>query len=120
MKKLSLVQIACFSMLELLTVPANADPCYTEINNVLTQLSNDTLESCIRALRAAKANGSSTGAGKWGTHSVVVDINGSAYVDGQFVGVVPSSQEESTATPFIKWEGQEQSNWNYYRNNQPK
>ncbi|HEY8034471.1 MAG TPA: hypothetical protein VIF37_02655 [Methylobacter sp.] len=120
MKKLSLVQIACFSMLELLTVPVNADPCYTEINNVLTQLSNDTLASCIRALRAAKANGSSTGAGQWGTHSVVVDINGSAYVDGQFVGVAPSSQEEGTASPFNRWDGQEQSNWNYFRYNQPK
>lgn len=88
-------------------------PCYSYAAGRLMQLANGSLESCIRTVVAT-----GSGSGLWGPHRIQIDRHGQAYVDGQFFGRARSSREEGTASPYNRWAGQEQRNWNYYRNNQ--
>jgi hypothetical protein len=98
-------------MLVVMPLPAHADPYAA---GMFMQLSNSTLESCIRTIVATRS-----GRGTWGGHNEQVDANGTAYVDGQMFGRARSSQEEGTASPFNRMEGQERRNWDYYRYHQP-
>ncbi len=115
MKKTRIVLVAGAALLGPLSTYAKADTCYTSVQGMWMQLSNSTLESCIRTIIAARNR-----AGQWGGNSVQVAPDGTAYVNGQLFGRARSSYDEGTASPFNRMAGQEQRNWNYYRYNQPK